>query len=129
MISEILPIRQLLYKRYPNTYEDNLCSKCLTEAETQKHVLNTTKAYQPIEKSKPNLRKTKSQKKVGTGQSHEWNNRNRFLPFSKKPSQIANKALALLYTLIWNHYTTELIRGVIFDRTNYKKNESTNGPK
>ncbi|CAG8481478.1 17970_t:CDS:2, partial [Acaulospora morrowiae] len=52
LLSETLPSRQLLHDRYPSTYADNLCSRCLTAVEIQSHIFNCYKnivAYNEME--------------------------------------------------------------------------------
>ncbi|CAG8504868.1 15654_t:CDS:1 [Acaulospora morrowiae] len=45
LLSGTLPSRQLLYDRYPSTYTDNLCLRCLTAVEIQSHIFDCYKNF------------------------------------------------------------------------------------
>ncbi|CAG8489563.1 13502_t:CDS:2, partial [Acaulospora morrowiae] len=125
LLSRTLPSKQLLHNRYPSTYTDSLCPRCLTAVETQSHIFDCYKnitAYSIMEnKIRTSLikliRKNNNRKNLT-----EIERNLQKLDFGRKSNldklasgmlnidiqlsiashaKMANKILALLYSQIW----------------------------
>jgi hypothetical protein len=117
LITNQIPTRLKLHKRYPNLYDSNLCPRCHIHIETLLHIFNCHHAFNYINKKKDKLRSIITDQftkdlnpknnpipnfnlsnntifNLATGNFHS--------PFDqiKKRSDISNKSLKILYK-VW----------------------------